>query len=110
MLAASVARMDALMPRRRKLIQTRRSPVTAAVVSSLTELGLNPVVTHDARPGDRVNCRVAGNAREGEAAGLVPVGYVRTLPDGGVRLVGLRSAHQPRVALALQRMKIPHAV
>ena len=102
--------MDGTMPRRRKLIQPGRSPVTPAVLTPLRAMGLNPTVTHDARPGDRIDCRVIGNTREGESAGLVLVGYVRTLPEGDVRLAGLHSAHQVRVGLALQALKIPHRI
>jgi hypothetical protein len=80
------------------------------VASRLHVLGLNPTATRDARPGERINCRVPGNAVNGEAVPLVPVGYVRVLPDGVVRLAGLRSAHQVRVSIALQAVKIRHRI
>lgn len=99
-----------IMPRRRKLIRPGSSPVTSAVVARLSVLGLNPVIATDARPGDRINCRALGNAREGDAVPLVSVGYVRALPDGVVRLAGLRSAHQINVSIALQAAKIPHRI
>jgi hypothetical protein len=102
--------MDATMPRRRKLVKSGSSPTAMQVASRLHVLGLNPAMTRDQRPGERINCRVVGNVRNGEAGPLVSVGYVRVLPDGGVRLAGLRSAHQCRVSLALQASKIRHQI
>ena len=102
--------MDRLMPRRWKLTRPKRCAITFAVVDALRRMGLNPVVGRDARSGDRVDCHVIGNAREGEAASLTAIGYVRVLSEGAVRLAGLRSAHQSRVALALQRRGIPHRI
>ena len=90
------------MPRIRKSVVAEFPPAVSAVAARLAAMSLWPGITTDALPGHRINCRVPANHREGEQSDKrVGVGYVRILPSGGVRLCGLRSAHQLRVYISL---------